>query len=83
MATPATTLLSPEILKDARARERRVAWRQTRIAWLFIAPAVFMVSAFLLAPVVVNIILSFTKWQKFAAFPITSGCSPCPTFPRP
>jgi multiple sugar transport system permease protein len=75
MATPATTLLSPEILKDARARERRVAWRQTRIAWLFIAPAVFMVSAFLLAPVVVNIILSFTKWQKFTGLDRFAGFS--------
>jgi multiple sugar transport system permease protein len=65
MVMPASPLLSPEILRDARRRERRVAWRQTRIAWLFIAPAVFMVCAFLLTPVVVNVILSFTKWQKF------------------
>jgi multiple sugar transport system permease protein len=75
MATAATAMLSPEILKDARARERRVAWRQTRVAWLFIAPAVFMVSAFLLAPVVVNIILSFTKWQKFAGLDKFAGFS--------
>ena len=44
MAT-ASAMLSPDILKVARQRERRVAWQQTRIAWLFIAPAVIMVSA--------------------------------------
>jgi len=75
MVNPASAMLSPEILKDARARERRVAWRQTRIAWLFIAPAVFMVSAFLLAPVVVNVILSFTKWQKFTGLDKFAGFS--------
>lgn len=65
MLTTASALLTPELLKSARVRERRVAWRQTRIAWLFIAPAVVMVGVFLLAPVVFNVILSFTKWQKF------------------
>ena len=63
--TSATATLSPQVLKEARQRERRVAWQQTRVAWLFIAPAVIMVTVFLLAPVVFNVILSFTKWQKF------------------
>lgn len=70
-STPAR--LSPEIMKGARARERRVAWRQTRIAWLFIAPAVIMVTVFLLAPVVMNVILSFTKWQKFTGLDKFAG----------
>ena len=73
MLAPASALLSPEILKDARRRERRVAWRQTRIAWLFIAPAVIMVSLFLLLPVIFNIILSFTKWQKFTGLDKFAG----------
>jgi len=73
MITTASTTLSPEILKDARRRERRVAWRQTRTAWLFIAPAVFMVGSFLLAPVIFNVILSFTRWQKFTGLDKFAG----------
>jgi multiple sugar transport system permease protein len=72
---PANITISPEILKDARARERRVAWRQTRVAWLFIAPAVMLVFVFLLLPVLVNIILSFTKWQKFTGLDKFAGFS--------
>ena len=71
----ASALLGPEMLKSARARERRVAWRQTRIAWVFIAPAVIMVALFLLLPVIVNIILSFTKWQKFTGLDKFAGFS--------
>jgi multiple sugar transport system permease protein len=73
MVTNATTTLDPEILKGARQRERRVAWQQTRIAWLFIAPAVLMVTTFLLLPVVFNVILSFTKWQKFTGLDQFAG----------
>lgn len=69
----AAHLLSPEILNDARRRERRVAWRQTRIAWLFIAPAVIMVGLFLLVPVVFNVVLSFTRWQKFTGIDQFAG----------
>jgi len=69
----ASAILSPETLKEARRRERRVAWRHTRVAWLFIAPAMIMVSVFLLAPVVLNIILSFTKWQKFTGLDKFAG----------
>jgi multiple sugar transport system permease protein len=68
-----TTMLSPEVLKEARRRERRAAWAQTRIAWLFIAPAVIMVALFLLLPVVFNVILSFTKWQKFTGLDQFAG----------
>ncbi len=73
MVTNTTTTLDPEILKGARQRERRVAWQQTRIAWLFIAPAVLMVTTFLLLPVVFNVILSFTKWQKFTGLDQFAG----------
>jgi len=69
----ASTMLSPAVLKEARRRERRAAWAQTRIAWLFIAPAVLMVSLFLLTPVVFNVILSFTKWQKFTGLDQFAG----------
>lgn len=71
--TSASATLSPQVLRQARQRERRVAWQQTRIAWLFIAPAVLMVSLFLLAPVVFNVILSFTKWQKFTGLDQFAG----------
>jgi ABC-type sugar transport system permease subunit len=74
-ARPAASGLSPAILADAKIRERRVAWQQTRIAWLFIAPAVIMVGVFLLAPVVMNVILSFTKWQKFSGLDKFAGFS--------
>ena len=72
---PAPLLLTPELLKGARARERRVAWQQTRIAWLFIAPAVLLVTVFLLLPVLVNVVLSFTKWQKFTGLDKFAGFS--------
>lgn len=73
MITTTASVLSPELLKAARARERRVAWQQTRVAWMFIAPAVIMVGLFLLTPVVVNVILSFTRWQKFTGLDKFAG----------
>jgi multiple sugar transport system permease protein len=75
MQITASKMLSPEVLKEARAREARVAWQQTRIAWLFIAPSVIMVTVFLLAPVVFNIYLSFTKWKKFTGLDQFAGWS--------
>lgn len=75
MVDRGTKLLSPELLRGARARERRIAWRQTRVAWLFIAPSVLMVTLFLLTPVVVNVILSFTRWQKFTGLDRFAGFS--------
>ena len=72
----ATPIMLPEdLLRSARARERRVAWQQTRIAWLFIAPAVLMVGLFLLLPVVANVIISFTKWQRFTGLNRFAGFS--------
>lgn len=73
MTAGASAVLDPQILKGARERERRVAWRQTRVAWLFIAPSVLMVTLFLLLPVVFNVILSFTKWQKFTGLDKFAG----------
>lgn len=73
MVTAASTTLNPQVLKEARQRERRAAWAQTRVAWLFIAPAVIMVSVWLLLPVVFNVILSFTKWQKFTGLDEFAG----------
>jgi multiple sugar transport system permease protein len=70
-----TAILTPELLASARARERRVAWRQTRVAWLFIAPSVLMVGLFLLLPVLINVVLSFTKWQRFTGLDKFAGFS--------
>jgi ABC-type sugar transport system permease subunit len=74
----ALTLTSPlpeDLLKSARAREKRLAWQQTRIAWLFIAPAVLMVGLFLLLPVIANVIISFTKWRRFTGIDRFAGFS--------
>lgn len=57
--------LSAEILTESRRRERAAARRSGSVALLFIAPAVTMVGLFLLAPVVFNVYLSFTKWHRF------------------
>ena len=46
---------------NEKRRQRRNFW----IAFGFMAPAVALVSGLLLAPVVYNIYLSFTKWKKF------------------
>ncbi|WDR02037.1 sugar ABC transporter permease [Devosia algicola] len=73
MASSASHMLSPDVIKVARSRERRAAWQQTRVAWLFIAPAVIMVTVFLLTPVVFNVILSFTKWRKFTGLDQFAG----------
>lgn len=67
--------LPEDLLKSARAREKRLAWQQTRIAWLFIAPAVLMVGLFLLLPVIANVIISFTKWRRFTGIDRFAGFS--------
>lgn len=67
--------LPEELLKSARGREKRLAWQQTRIAWLFIAPAVLMVGLFLLLPVIANVIISFTKWRRFTGIDRFAGLS--------
>ena len=73
MNAATTTMLPDDLLRSARAREKRVAWQQTRIAWLFIAPAVLMVGIFLLLPVVANVVISFTKWQRFTGIDRFAG----------
>ncbi|CDP51155.1 carbohydrate ABC transporter permease [Paradevosia shaoguanensis] len=67
--------LSAEILAESRRRERAAARRSGSVALLFIAPAVLMVFVFLLAPVVFNVILSFTKWQRFKGLDEFAGTS--------
>jgi ABC-type sugar transport system permease subunit len=74
-ALTSTSPLPEDLLKSARAREKRVAWRQTRVAWLFIAPAVLMVGLFLLLPVIANVIISFTKWRRFTGLDRFAGFS--------
>tara|TARA_R110002124_G_scaffold63350_33_gene173356 strand:- start:1804 stop:2748 length:945 start_codon:yes stop_codon:yes gene_type:complete len=65
--------LPPQVLQEARRRESRQRWRETRVMWPFIAPAVLMVSLFLLMPVVIDIILSFTRWQRFSGLDEFAG----------
>ena len=47
------------------AGERRLKRRNFRVALAFMAPAVTLVGALLLAPVAYNVYLSLTKWKKF------------------
>ena len=47
------------------ANERRLQRRNFWVALGFMSPAILLVSSLLLAPVVYNIYLSFTKWKKF------------------
>ena len=73
MSASDDTALSPQILKEARRREERQRWRETRVMWAFIAPAVFMVSLFLLVPVLIDVVLSFTRWQRFSGLDQFAG----------
>lgn len=66
MNSPAIPLLAPEILSEAMRRETSASRRSGRVALLFLAPALLMVGIFLLAPVVFNVILSFTRWHRFS-----------------
>ena len=47
------------------ANDRRVQRRNFWVAFAFMAPAITLVTTFLLAPVAFNVYLSFTKWKKF------------------
>ena len=47
------------------AGERRLKRRNFRVALAFMAPAVTLVGALLLAPMAYNVYLSLTKWKKF------------------
>ena len=49
----------------AGANERQRRRRNFRIALVFMAPAILLVSSLLLVPVGYNIYLSFTRWKKF------------------
>lgn len=49
-------------------QERRLRRRSMWTALAFMAPALTMVSAFLLYPVAYNIWLSFTRWRRFEGF---------------
>jgi multiple sugar transport system permease protein len=73
MQDRAPVKLSPEVLAEAQRRERDARRRTGRIALLFIAPALIMVGIFLLAPVLFNVILSFTRWQRFSGLDEFAG----------
>jgi multiple sugar transport system permease protein len=73
MTISGNTVLSPQVLREASRREQRQRWRETRVMMLFIAPAVLMVALFLLLPVVIDIVLSFTRWQRFAGLDQFAG----------
>lgn len=65
--------LPPHVAASALARERAAVRSQGRVALLFIAPAVVVVTLFLLVPVVFNVGLSFTRWQRFAGLDEFAG----------
>ncbi|MDQ0469874.1 carbohydrate ABC transporter permease [Labrys wisconsinensis] len=69
MSDPTAT---PSEAEDRRpplsAAERRVRRRTTLTALAFMAPAIVMVSVFLLYPVADNIWISLTGWAKFSGF---------------
>lgn len=73
MPIPAMPNLAPTILEEARRRETAAMHRSGRTALLFMAPALLMVGIFLLAPVVFNVILSFTRWQRFSGLDEFAG----------
>lgn len=73
MTEAPTFKLSPAVMDEARRRERAANQRTGRVALLFIAPALLMVGIFLLAPVVFNVVLSFTKWQRFSGLDEFAG----------
>lgn len=73
MPIPAMPNLAPTIFEEARRRETAAMHRSGRTALLFMAPALLMVGIFLLAPVVFNVILSFTRWQRFSGLDEFAG----------
>jgi multiple sugar transport system permease protein len=52
-------------IANLRRKERRVRGRNFRVALLFLAPAVILTSLVLLSPILFNVYLSLTRWQKF------------------
>lgn len=73
MSNPTKPNLATTILEEAKRRETAAIHRSGRTALLFMAPALLMVGIFLLAPVVFNIILSFTRWQRFSGLDEFAG----------
>ncbi len=60
--------------RDALGRaERGPRRRQFRVALLFMAPAIALTCAVLMAPILFNIWLSFTEWKKFAGLDQFAG----------
>ncbi|SHI29037.1 carbohydrate ABC transporter permease [Wenxinia saemankumensis] len=66
MSAPLNPPISQAIRAEARKREIAARRRSGRVALLFIAPALGLVALFLLFPVVFNLGLSFTRWQRFS-----------------
>ena len=64
------TRIGIETLELSERRQARIAFRN---AFLFMAPAVFLVSTVLLFPVLYNIYISLTKWRRFSGFDDFAG----------
>ncbi len=61
---------------DAIARREAARGRvKFLLALAFMAPALLLVGVMLLGPVLYNVYLSFTKWQKFAGWDLFAGIS--------
>ena len=61
--------------ESIEANEKRRLRRNFWLAFGFMAPALALVSGLLLAPVVYNIYLSFTKWKKFKGLDQFAGAA--------
>ena len=56
------------VLTGTPPSRQRAIWRREITALAFMAPAILMVSVFLLYPVVYNFYISLTGWSKFSGF---------------
>lgn len=61
------------VVAEAARRERAAQQRESRRALAFIAPALVIVGMFLLLPVLVNVGISFTRWNKFSGLDEWAG----------
>ena len=68
-------LLARIDMAGIRRRDVRRQRRSLLVGLAFMAPAILLVSCILLAPVVYNVILSFTKWKKFKGIDEWGGFS--------
>lgn len=73
MNAPAAPQIAHTVLAEAKRRETAASRRSGRTALLFMTPALLMVGIFLLAPVLFNVILSFTRWQRFSGLDEFAG----------